>query len=164
MSQVKAVPDGMHTLTAHLVCADASRAIDFYREAFGATELARLPGPDGRLMHAMLAIGDSKLMLVDEWPEQGVRGPAALGGSPVTLHLAVPDVDAAFERAVRAGARATMPPTDMFWGDRYGRLVDPDGHQGSIATHVRDMTPEEIRNAMSAAACGAQPAGAPAAA
>lgn len=142
------VPQGMHTVTPHLVCAGAAEAIRFYAEAFGASELTRLPGPDGRLMHAMLQLGDSKIMVVDEMPEWGVLGPRALKGSPVTLHLFVADVDAAVARAVDAGARVTMPVADMFWGDRYGKVEDPFGHQWSLATHLRDVTMEEAGAAM----------------
>jgi len=138
----------MHTVTPHLVCAGAAEAIRFYAEAFGASELTRLPGPDGRLMHAMLQLGDSKIMVVDEMPEWGVLGPRALKGSPVTLHLFVADVDAAVARAVDAGARVTMPVADMFWGDRYGKVEDPFGHQWSLATHLRDVTMEEAGAAM----------------
>ena len=121
MSTVAPIPAGMPTLTPHLVCRNAAAAIDFYVRAFGAVELARLPAPDGRLMHAMLRVGDSPLMLVDEFPEMGCHSPQGLGGSPITLHLYVIDVDAALARAVEAGARLALPATDMFWGDRYGR-------------------------------------------
>lgn len=144
----RAVPEDMHSITPHLVCAGAVDAIGYYKEAFGATELARLPGPGGKLMHAMLQIGDSKLMLVDEMPEWGALGPKALEGSPVTIHLYVDDVDAVIEKAVAAGAKVTMPPEDQFWGDRYGRIEDPFGHRWSIATHKFDMTPEEVTEAM----------------
>ncbi len=147
-STVKPIPDGMHTLTPHLVCSNAAEAIEFYKRAFGAVEEARLPGPGGKLMHAQVRIGDSPLMLVDAFPEWGTRGPDELKGSPVTLHLYVQDADAAFERAVAAGATVTMPLADMFWGDRYGQVKDPFGHQWSIATHIRDLGPEEIREAM----------------
>jgi PhnB protein len=147
-TSVKPVPDGMHTLTPHLVCDGAAAAIEFYKKAFGATEETRLPGHDGRLMHAQVRIGDSAVMLVDEWPDMGAVGPKKLKGSPVTLHLYVTDVDAAYKRAVDAGATATMPPADMFWGDRYGVLQDPFGHQWSLATHQRDLTPEEITRNM----------------
>jgi uncharacterized glyoxalase superfamily protein PhnB len=147
---VEPVPDGMHTITPHLVCRDAVAAIAFYQKAFGAVELARLPGPQGKLMHAMLRIGDSPLMLVDEFPDWGALGPQSLKGSPVTIHLYVADVDAAVERAVTAGARLTMPVADMFWGDRYGTIEDPFGHHWSIATHIRDMSPEEIQAAAKA--------------
>ena len=141
---VKPVPDGMRTITPHLVCDGAAQAIDFYVKAFGAVELSRLPGPGGKLMHAMVRIGDSMLMLVDEFPEMGAKGPKALDGSPVTIHLYVEDVDAAFARAVAAGATVRMPLADMFWGDRYGQVQDPFGHLWSMATHQRDMTPEQM--------------------
>jgi uncharacterized glyoxalase superfamily protein PhnB len=146
---VTPIPDGMHSLTPHLVCAGAAEAIEFYKAAFGAVEVMRLPGPQGKLIHAMVRIGDSPLMLVDEMPEWGALGPKALKGSPVTIHLAVEDVDAAVARAVKAGARITMPVADMFWGDRYGQLEDPFGHHWSVATHLRDLSPEEILQAMS---------------
>jgi uncharacterized glyoxalase superfamily protein PhnB len=145
---VKPVPDGMHTLTPHLVCNGAAGAIAFYKQAFGAVEVTRLPDPQGKLMHAMLRIGDSALMLVDEFPERGCFGAQSLKGSPVTIHLYVRDVDAAVARAVAAGARITMPVDDMFWGDRYGRIEDPYGHHWSIATHLRDVGPEEMEAAM----------------
>ena len=145
---VKPVPEGMPTLTPHLVCAGAAAAIEFYSKAFGAVEAVRMPGPDGKLMHAMVRIGDSPLMLVDAMPQWGMLGPDALKGTPVTLHLYVEDVDATIERAVAAGARIVMPAAEQFWGDRYGKIEDPFGHQWSIATHIRDMTPEEMREAM----------------
>lgn len=148
MSKVKPIPDGMHTVTPHLVCEGAAEAIEFYRRAFGAEELARMPGPDGKLMHAAICIGDSPLMLVDDFPEWGSRGPKALGGSPVTIHLYVEDVDAFVERAVAAGAKSTMPVQDMFWGDRYGQLEDPFGHRWSVATHLREVSPEQMQQAM----------------
>lgn len=144
MNTVAAIPPGMTSITPHLVCKGAAEAIDFYVKAFGATELARLPGPDGRLWHAMIKIGDAALMLVDEFPEHGSLSPLTLKGSPVVIHLYVTDVDATVARAVDAGARITMPVADMFWGDRYGQLVDPFGHLWSVATHVRDVSPEEI--------------------
>ncbi len=143
-AKAQPVPEGFHTVTPHLVCAGAADAIEFYKKAFGATEITRLPGPAGRLMHASVRIGDSMVMLVDEMPEWGVLGPNARGGASVTIHLMVPDVDAWFARAVAAGATPRMPVTDMFWGDRYGQVVDPFGHSWSIATHMRDMTAEEI--------------------
>ena len=146
----KAIPDGMHTVTPHLICANASAAIEFYKKAFNATETSRLPGPGGRLMHASLRIGDSAVMLVDEMPEHGALGPKSLKGSPVAIHLYVEDADAAAAQAVAAGAKLTMPVTDMFWGDRYGQLEDPFGHRWSIATHVRDVTPAELQQAMQA--------------
>lgn len=148
MSQTKPVPDGMRTVTPHLTCAGASDAIDFYQRAFAAVEVARMPGPGGKLMHAMIRIGDSAIMLVDEFPDYGSFGPKSLKGSPVTIHLYVEDVDAFVRRAVDAGAKITMPIADMFWGDRYCRLEDPFGHQWSVATHIRDMTLEEMQEAM----------------
>ena len=142
------IPQGMHSVTPHLVCAGAAKAIEFYKQAFGAVEQARLPGPDGRLMHASVKIGDSQVMLVDEMPEWGALGPKSLKGSPVTIHLYVDDVDAVVERAVKAGAKVTMPVADQFWGDRYGKLEDPFGHHWSVATHVRDVSMEEAQKAM----------------
>jgi PhnB protein len=145
---VKPIPEGMHTVTPHLVCAGAGAAIDFYREAFGATETSRMPGPGGKLIHASIRIGDSTVMLVDEMPEWGSLGPKALKGSPVVIHLYVDDVDAFTARAVAAGAKVTMPVADMFWGDRYGQLEDPFGHRWSVATHVRDVSPADMQQAM----------------
>ena len=149
-SKVNPIPPGMRSLTPHLVCDGAAKAIDFYKAAFKAEELARLPGPDGKLMHGMVRIGDSMLMLVDEMPEHGALGPKKLKGSPVTIHLYVENADAAIAQAAAAGAKVTMPASDMFWGDRYGQVEDPFGHHWSIATHTRDVTPEEMRQAMAA--------------
>jgi uncharacterized glyoxalase superfamily protein PhnB len=148
MPNVKSIPAGMHTVTPHLICAGAADAIEFYKRAFNAVELMRLPGPQGKLMHACIRIGDSNVMLVDEMPDWGGLGPKALNGSPVTIHLFVEDVDAFVATAVAAGAKVTMPVADMFWGDRYGKLEDPFGHHWSVATHQRDMTPQEIQQAM----------------
>ena len=148
MTKVKPIPDGMHSVTPHLICAGAADAIEFYKKAFGAVDLGRLPGPKGRLMHAAIRIGDSTVMLVDEMPEWGAFGPKSLKGSPVTIHLYVQDVDASVARAVAAGAKITMPLDDMFWGDRYGKVEDPFGHHWSIATHVRDVSTEEMQQAM----------------
>lgn len=142
------IPAGMHTLTAHIICEGAADAIAFYKKAFNAEELARLPGPNGKLMHAAVRIGDSVLMLMDDFAEWGSLGPKALKGTPVTLHLYVNDVDAAMKQAVDAGATLAMPAEDMFWGDRYGQVVDPFGHRWSIATHKFDYTPEEIQQNM----------------
>jgi PhnB protein len=148
MSQVKPIPDGMRTVTPHLVCAGAAEAIDFYKKAFRAEELARMPGPNGKLMHAQIQIGDSIVMLVDEFTEWGSFSPKSLKGSPVTIHLYVEHADGVFERAIAAGAKAKMPMSDMFWGDRYGVVEDPFGHYWSIATHMRDVSPEEMMQAM----------------
>jgi uncharacterized glyoxalase superfamily protein PhnB len=145
---VQPVEEGMHTVTPHLVCAGAADAIAFYGRAFGAEEVMRMPGPGGLLAHAAVRIGDSMVMLMDEFPDWDASGPLALGGTPVTLHLAVPDVDAAFARAVEAGATARMAPADMFWGDRYGVVEDPFGHRWSMATHIRDVSTEEMTAAM----------------
>jgi PhnB protein len=144
----KPVPDGMHTVTPHLVCDGAAAAIQFYKKAFGATELMRVPGPGGKLIHGAVKIGDSTVMLVDAFPEWGSHDPKALKGSPVTIHLAVPNVDEVFARAVAAGCTVVMPLDDMFWGDRYGSVVDPFGHNWSMATQIRELTPEEIMKAM----------------
>lgn len=148
MPQVKPIPDGMHSVTPHLVCAGAAEAIEFYKKAFNAVEVGRLAGPQEKLMHAMIRIGDSGVMLADEFPDFGSFGPKSLKGSPVTIHLYVEDVDAFVKRAVDAGAKITMPLDDMFWGDRYGKLEDPFGHHWSVATHIRDVNPEEMRQAM----------------
>lgn len=152
---VSPIPAGMHSLTPHLVCRDANAAMDFYVRAFGALDLGRLPGPDGKLMHGLMKIGDSALMLVDENPAWGMKSPLALDGTPVTLHLYVPDVDGALARAVEAGATLAMPAADMFWGDRYGIVRDPFGHAWSIATHIRDVSPEEIQAASKQGCVGA---------
>ena len=147
-TDIKPIPDGMHTLTPHLVCAGAADAIKFYEKAFNAVELSRLPGPGGKLMHASVRIGDSVLMLVDENLEWGALGPKTLKGSPVTIHLYVENADATVEQAVAAGAKITMALADMFWGDRYGVLEDPFGHHWSVATHTRDVSPREMQEAM----------------
>ena len=141
---VRPIPEGMHTVTPHLICAGAADAIEFYRKAFGAVELSRMPGSDGKLMHASIQIGDSIIMLNEENPNWGSFGPKSLKGSSVIIHLYVENADAAFEQAVRAGAKVTMPLDDMFWGDRYGTFVDPFGHSWGVGTHKEDLTPEEI--------------------
>ena len=148
MTKVKPIPDGIHTVTPHLCCAGAADAIAFYSRAFGAVEQQRLPDPRGKLMHAEIKIGDSTVMLVDEFPEMGMLSPKSLKGSPVIIHLFVEDVDAFVARAVDAGAKVTMPVADMFWGDRYGTLEDPFGHRWSVATHIRDMSALEMEQAM----------------
>ena len=137
MSPVKPIPEGWNTLTPHLICAGAADAIEFYKQAFGAVQLNRLDGPDGKVMNAALRIGDSVVMLVDEVAEWQCFGPKTLKGSPVTLHLYVPDVDASLARAVAAGATPTMPATDMFWGDRYGQFRDPFGVRWSVGTTIK---------------------------
>ena len=147
-AQVEAIPKDMHTITPHLVCDGAADAIAFYKKAFNAVEDARMQTPDGKIMHAMLTIGDSHLMLVDEFPDYGSIGPNKLKGTPVTLHMYVQDVDQAFAQAVAAGATVKMPLENQFWGDRYGIVTDPFGHSWSLATHVKDVTPEEMKAAM----------------
>ena len=144
--QAKPIPDGYHAVTPHLVVREAAKAIEFYKKAFGAEEMARMPGPDGKLvMHAQLKIGDSIVMLGDEFPQmQRWVSPQQLKGTTIALHLYVKDVDQAFKRAVDAGATVSMPVMDTFWGDRYGRVTDPWGHEWSLATHKRDLTLDEI--------------------
>lgn len=131
-------------LAPHLICDGASEAIEFYKKAFGAEEMMRLPGEDGRIMHAAVSINGAMVMLVDESRDYGMLGPKALKGSPVILHLMVGDADAAIDRAAKAGAKIVMPADDMFWGDRYGLVEDPFGHRWSIASPLRAMTPAEI--------------------
>jgi len=143
----KRVPEGYRTVTPHLTIRGAAEAIEFYKKAFGAVEIRRSPGPDGKLMHAEIQIGDSRILLNDEFPEMGAFSPSALKGTPVTMHLFVEDCDGVFEKAVKAGATVAMPLADQFWGDRYGLLVDPFGHRWSVASHLKDMTPEQMRAA-----------------
>ncbi|MGH8495137.1 MAG: VOC family protein [Gammaproteobacteria bacterium] len=150
MPEVKPIPEGMHTVTPHLCCRDAAAAMDFYKRAFGAIEIARQTTPDGKILHAAIQIGDSPVMLVDEFPDWQCLGPESLNGSPVTLHLYVEDADAFMKRAVEAGAKETMPLQDTFWGDRYGKLEDPFGHSWSIGTHKRDVSPAEMDQAVKA--------------
>lgn len=151
-TRINAVPEGFHTLTPHLVVKGASEAIEFYKKAFGAEEITRMPGPDGKsLMHAAIKIGDSPLFLVDEFPQMGSKGPQSIGGTPVTIHIYVEDVDTVFNQAVAAGAQVRMPLADMFWGDRYGLVTDPFGHSWSLAAHKEDLTPEEINKRAQAA-------------
>ncbi len=148
---VRPIPEGFHTLTPHLVVSDGQQAIEFYKKAFGAEELFRMPSPDGKsIMHAELKIGDSVLFLCDEFPGAN-RSPQSLKGTSVALHLYVEDVDAAFKRATEAGAVAQMPPEDMFCGDRYSKVVDPFGHEWSLATHIKEVTIEEMSKAAAAA-------------
>ncbi|MDR3660660.1 MAG: VOC family protein [Mycobacterium sp.] len=138
-------------LAPHLVVGDGAAAIDFYVKAFGATELGRVPGPDGKLMHAALTISGANVYLNDDFPEMcggKSQTPKAFGGTPVTIHLQVADVDGAFQRAIDAGATELMAPADMFWGDRYGQVEDPFGHHWSLAQTVREVSPEEIATAM----------------
>ena len=148
MAQLKPVPEGFHTVTPHLVCDGVADAIEFYKKAFGAIEVTRLPAPGGRIMHAQVRIGDSPVMLADEMPSCHSFGPRTLKGTPVTLHVYVNDCDAFVARAEKAGAKVVMPVSEQFWGDRYGVLQDPWGHQWSVATHVREVSPQDMAEAM----------------
>ena len=149
---VKPIPDGYRTVTPYISVTGAARAIDFYKRAFGAQEGERMTDPEGqRVMHAEIKIGDSHVMLSDEFPQGGLRSPQTLGGTTASIFLYVPDVDAAFKRAIDAGAKAIMAPTNMFWGDRFGKLLDPFGHEWAMATHVEDLSPEEVRKRGAAA-------------
>ena len=152
MAKPKPIPDGHRTVTPYLTVQGAAKAIEFYKRAFGAHDEGRMDSPDGkRVIHAEIRIGDSMVMLSDEFPGMGPRSPQVLGGTTASIFLYVPDVDAAFKRAVDAGAKALMPPTDMFWGDRFGKLVDPFGHEWAMATHQEDLSDEEIRKRGAAA-------------
>jgi uncharacterized glyoxalase superfamily protein PhnB len=143
-AKVKAIPQGYHSVTAHLIVDRGAEAIEFYKRAFGAEELVRMPGPDGRLMHAEIRIGDSPIMLADESPEMGNKSPKTLGGTACGLMIYCENVDQLFERATKAGATVVMPPADMFWGDRYCLVMDPFGHKWSLGTHIKDLTPAEM--------------------
>jgi PhnB protein len=145
---IKPIPEGYHSVTPSLVVKDASRAIDWYSKALGAQELYRMPGPDGRLMHAEIRIGDSIIMMTDEMPEMGGKGPQTLGGTPVSLMIYCEDCDALFNRAVSAGASVRMPLEDSFWGDRWGMVTDPFGHIWAIATRKKNLSVEEMKRAM----------------
>jgi PhnB protein len=145
---VKPIPDGYHTITNYLIVNDAKAAIEFYKQAFGATEQFRLPMPDGRVGHAELKIGDSIIMLADEFPEMDAKSPLAYGGTPVSMLIYVEDVNTAFPRALAAGGKELRPLQDQFYGDRSGTLVDPFGHKWSLATHVEDVSPEEMNRRM----------------
>jgi len=143
-SQVNPVPPGYHTVTPYLTANDAAKAIEFYQRAFGAKEVMRMGGPNGKISHAELKIGDSMIMLSDEMPGAGNRSPKSLGGTSVNIFLYLEDVDSAFNQAVSAGAKVDMALADMFWGDRYGKLSDPFGHSWSLATHKEDVAPAEM--------------------
>jgi PhnB protein len=144
-AKVKPIPDGYHTATPYLIVNGAAKAIEFYKKAFGAEELFRMADPNGKVGHAEIKVGNSPIMLADEFPEMGARGPASLGGSPVSILLYVEDVDAVFQRAVAAGASATRPVKDQFYGDRLGGITDPFGHLWYIATHIEDVSPDEMK-------------------
>jgi PhnB protein len=150
-SKPKPIPDGYHTATPYLIVRGAAGAIEFYKKAFGATELMRMAQPDGKIGHAEIKIGDSPIMLADESPEMGARSPQTLGGSPVSILLYVEDVDAIFSQAVGAGAKVQRPVADQFYGDRTGGLEDPFGHVWYVATHTEDVSPDEMRKRAAAA-------------
>ena len=144
MPNVRPIPEGYHTITPQLTCRDASRAIDFYKSVFGATEVMRMPGPDGKVMHSELKLGDSRIMVNDEFPGR-TKAPEPTAAHSSLLFVYTENVDALFDRAVRAGSRAEMQPENMFWGDRYGTFTDPFGHHWGVATHVEDVAPDEMQ-------------------
>ena len=148
---VRPIPEGYHSLTPYLAVEDAARAIEFYKDAFGAEEIHRMPGPDGSIAHAELQIGDSKLMLSDPFPQSNVRPPSERGGPTASVFMYVDDADAVFEQAQTAGATVSMPLEDMFWGDRFGSLTDPFGHVWSVATHIEDVPEAEMAERAAAA-------------
>jgi PhnB protein len=148
------IPAGYHSATPYLIINGAAKAIDFYKNAFGATEVLRMAQPDGKIGHAEIKIGDSHIMLADEVPQMGYKSPKSLGGSPVSILLYLDDVDKVFNRAVAAGATANRPVADQFYGDRMGTLTDPFGHVWSLATHVEDIPPEEMTRRASEAMAG----------
>ena len=150
-SQVKAIPQGYHAVTPYLVVNDGNRAIEYYKKAFGATEVNRMAGPGGKIGHAELKIGDSMIMLSDEMPGGTGHSPQSLGGSSVSIFLYVEDVDSVFNQAVKSGGKADMAPKDMFWGDRFGKLTDPFGHLWALATHIEDIAPQEMEKRAKAA-------------
>ena len=154
MADVKPIPDGYPQVTPYLCVDGAKAAIEFYSNVLGAKELMHMPGPDGKIGHAELELGDSLIMLADEFPEMGVRGPKAVGGTPVTISIYVEDADAVFDAAVAAGATAVRPMENQFYGDRSYGAKDPEGHEWYFGTHVRDVSPEEMQAAMAGAAAG----------
>jgi PhnB protein len=147
-NKVQPIPKGYHTVTPYLIIDGAAKAIDFYKKAFGATELMRMPGPGGKIGHAEIRIGDSPVMMADEHPEMGARGPNSTGNTPVSMLLYVEDADKVFNQAIAAGAKSLRPMKDQFYGDRMGTLQDPFGHVWSIGTHVEDVSPEEMKRRM----------------
>jgi PhnB protein len=153
--KVKPIPEGYHTLTPYLIVHDAAGAIEFYKQAFGATEMFRMDGPDGRIGHAEMRVGDSQIMLADEHPEMNARSPQTMGGSPVSFMLYVEDVDGMVAQALAAGATLKRPIADQFYGDRTGGVEDPFGHNWYIATHVEDVAPDELQRRAAAAHGGA---------
>jgi PhnB protein len=154
--KVRAVPEGFTTVTPHIVVKGAAQALEFYKKAFGAEEVAVMRGPDGQsIMHAEVRIGNGVVMMCDEFPQSPhCKAPTTLGATTFGLHLYVEDCDKAYDKAIKAGATSIMPPSDMFWGDRYGKLKDPFGHEWAVATHQRDVTPDECMKAMNAMFAG----------
>jgi PhnB protein len=148
---VKPIPEGYHSVTPYLVVNGAGRAIEYYKQAFGAKELFRMPGPGGKIMHAEMKIGDSPIMLADEFPEMGAVSPQSLGGTPVGIMVYVEDVDTVFNRAVAAGGTVVRAVIDQFYGDRSGTLTDPFGHKWTIGTHKEDVSMEEMQRRMASA-------------
>ena len=148
--RVKPIPDGYHTLTPYMIVDGAAAALDFYKRAFGARADVRMDGPGGKIMHCEFVIGDSKFMMADEFPEKGARSPKHYNGSPVSLHLYVPDVDSRFAKAVAAGASVKQAVTDQFYGDRSGTVIDPFGYTWHISTHMEDVSPKEMERRMAA--------------
>src|SRR3954466_11670064 len=148
-NKVQPIPKGYHTVTPYLIIDGAAKAIDFYKKAFGATEMVRMPAPNGRIGHAEIKIGDSPIMMADEHPEMGYRCPNSTGNTPVSILLYVEDADKIFNQAISAGAKSLKPMADQFYGDRMGTLQDPFGHVWSIGTHVEDVSPEEMKRRMS---------------
>lgn len=149
--KVSGVPAGFSTVTPHLVVRDAAQALEFYKKAFGAVETVRMPGPGGKILHAEIKIGDSHLFLADEMPDWGSKSPLMLGGTGTTICLYVENADAVFNQAVASGAQVKMPLANQFWGDRYGKLMDPYGHEWAVATHLEDLTPAEMKKRQEAA-------------
>ncbi|MGD0366658.1 MAG: VOC family protein [Acidobacteriaceae bacterium] len=150
MSPVKAIPEGYHSIQPYLHIRGAAQAIEFYKRAFGATEIMRMEQPDGRLGHAEIRLGDSVVMLADEYPERGIHGPEHYGGAPMTLMFYTEDCDRIYQNALAAGAKSVREPTDQFYGDRMAGIEDPFGFQWYIATHIKDVSPEEMEAAMAA--------------
>jgi uncharacterized glyoxalase superfamily protein PhnB len=149
--RVAPIPAGYHSVTPHLVCRGAAKAIEFYKKAFGAKERLRMAAPDGSVAHAEITIGNSTVMLGDEQPQFGASAPETVGGTPVHIFIYTEDVDKLYAKAVAAGAKGDQPPTDMFWGDRYAKLSDPFGHKWSMATHIEDVSPKEMDKRTAAA-------------
>lgn len=156
-TKAKSIPEGFHTVTPDLVVSDAARAIEFYKRAFGAEEVLRFTHPSGKIGHAEIKIGDSIIMITDEWPGACCRSPKTLGGTAVNISLYMEDVDKVFDQAVAAGAEVKMPVQDMFWGDRFGQVTDPFGHCWSLMTHIEDVPFEEIQRRAQTAMAGHTP-------